>query len=67
MEQIAPIDDVSQAYEASRYGALVLDLGRVFDVYSPRERTSGILFVLLIRLGRLSPMWSSLIASSRLL
>jgi len=60
MEQIAPIDDAPQPYEASHYGALVLNLGRaLLHVGSPAHRLESAMQIMAQRLGLQAEFFST--------
>jgi len=60
MEQITPIDDAPQPYEASRYGALVLNMGRaLLHVGSPAHRLESAMQIMAQRLGLQAEFFST--------
>ncbi|MEN1727255.1 MAG: threonine/serine exporter family protein [Pseudomonadota bacterium] len=60
MEQTAPHDDISQPYETSRYGSLVLNLGRaLLHVGSPAHRLESAMQIMAKRLGLQAEFFST--------
>lgn len=60
MEQTAPIDEAPQPYETSRYGALVLNLGRaLLHVGSPAHRLESAMQIMAQRLGLQAEFFST--------
>jgi uncharacterized membrane protein YjjP (DUF1212 family) len=60
MEQITPIDEAPQPYEASRYGALVLNMGRaLLHVGSPAHRLESAMQIMAQRLGLQAEFFST--------
>jgi uncharacterized membrane protein YjjP (DUF1212 family) len=60
MEQTSPIDDAPQPYEASRYGALVLNMGRaLLHVGSPAHRLESAMQIMAQRLGLQAEFFST--------
>jgi len=60
MDQIATIDDSTQPYEASRYGTLVLNLGRaLLHVGSPAHRLESAMHIMADRLGLQAEFFST--------